>query len=128
VNPRYPSIDPKAIDKDSGWIEEQRDKYDNEGRLHVFDSILLIMDKRQHKLQLVDIIKTVVDTEVRYESNIPLGLIVSMVSAAQMDAGYYGKGKEQEIARAKIFHWIYLDVSVSKGDDGAFKVKVLPTC
>jgi hypothetical protein len=48
-----------------------------------------------------------------------------MVSAAQMDAGYYGNEKEQEIARAKIFHWIYFEVSVSKGDDGAFKVKVL---
>jgi hypothetical protein len=48
-----------------------------------------------------------------------------MVSAAQMDAGYYGNGKEQEIAHAKSFHWIYLEVSISKGDDGAFKVKVL---
>jgi hypothetical protein len=71
---------------------------------------------------LVDVIKTVVDTEVRHESNIPLGLIVSMVSATQMDAGYYGNGKEQEIAHAKIFHWIYLEVCVSKGDDGAFIV------
>jgi hypothetical protein len=25
-NARYASIDPKAIDKDSSWIEEQRDK------------------------------------------------------------------------------------------------------
>jgi hypothetical protein len=45
---------------------------------------------------LVDVIKTVVDTEVRYESNIPLGLIVSMVSAAKMDAGYYGNGEKQK--------------------------------
>jgi hypothetical protein len=35
-----------------------------------------------------------------------LALIVSMVSAAEMDAGC-GNGKEQEVARAKIFHWIY---------------------
>jgi hypothetical protein len=61
----------------------------------VFYSILLITDKSQHKLQLVDVIKSVVNTEVRHESNIPLGLIVSMVSAAQMDAGYYG-GKSRK--------------------------------
>jgi hypothetical protein len=73
-NACYPSIHPKAIDKESSWIEEQRDNYDNEGRIHVFDSILLITEKSQHKLQLVDVIKTVVDTEVRHESNIPLGL------------------------------------------------------
>jgi hypothetical protein len=50
VNARYPSIDPKAIDKDSSWKEEQCDKYDNEGRIHVFDSTLLITDKSQHQL------------------------------------------------------------------------------
>jgi hypothetical protein len=41
------------------------------------------------------------------------------------DAGWYGNGKEQEVARAKIFHWIYLEVNVSTEDDGAFKVEVL---
>jgi hypothetical protein len=91
----------------------------------VFDSILLITDRSQHKHQLLDVIKTVMDTEVRHERNIPFGLIVSMVSAAQMDAGCHGNGEEQKIARAKIFHWIYLEVSVSKEDYGAFKVKVI---
>jgi hypothetical protein len=124
-NAGYPDIDPEEIDKDSGWIEAQRDKYDNEGRIHVFESVSLITDKSQHQHQLDDIIKTVVDTEVRHESNIPFGLIVCMVSAAEMDAGCYGNGPEQEVARAKIFHWIYLEVSVSTGDDGAFKAKVL---
>jgi hypothetical protein len=83
---RYPSIDPQAIEKYSSLIEEQRDKYDNEGRIHVFDSISLITDNSQHKFQLLDVIKTVVDTELRHASNIPFGHIVSMVSAAQMDA------------------------------------------
>jgi hypothetical protein len=41
------------------------------------------------------------------------------------DAGCYGNGKEQKNARAKICLWIYLELSVSKGDDGALKVKVL---
>jgi hypothetical protein len=45
----YPSIDLEAIDKDSSRIKEKRDKHDNEGRIHVFDSVSLITDKRQHK-------------------------------------------------------------------------------
>jgi hypothetical protein len=39
------------------------------------------------------------DTELRHASNIPFGLIVSMVSAAQMDAGCHGNGIGQKIAR-----------------------------
>jgi hypothetical protein len=48
-NAGYPSIDLEAIDKDSSRIKEKRDKHDNEGRIHVFDSVSLITDKRQHK-------------------------------------------------------------------------------
>ena len=77
-NAGYPGIDSEAIDKDSGWIEEQRDQYDDEGRIHVLESVSLIADKSQHQHQLVDVIKTVVDTEVRHESNFPFGLIVCM--------------------------------------------------
>jgi hypothetical protein len=52
---------------------------------------------------------------------------VNMVSAAQMDAGCYDKGEEQEVARAKIFDCISLPRGeiVSAEDDGAFKVEVL---
>jgi hypothetical protein len=67
---------------------------------------------------LLDVIKTVVDTEMRHASNIPFGLIINMVSAAQLDAGCYGNGKEQKIFTSRSVH-------VSKGDYGAFKVKVL---
>jgi hypothetical protein len=105
-------------------LKSIRGKYDNEGRIHVFDSVSQITDKRQHKIQLVGVIKTFVDTEMRHEGSTKFGLIVSMVSAAQMDAGF-GNGKEQEVARTKIFNWIYLEVNVSTEDDGAFKVKVL---
>jgi hypothetical protein len=42
-----------------------------------------------------------------------------------MDAGCYGNGEELEVARAKILHWIYLEVNVSTEDNGAFKVEVL---
>ena len=74
---------------------------------------------------MVGVIKTVVDTEVRHGGSTAFGLIVSMASAAQMDAGSYGNGGEQEVARARIFHWIYLEVNVSTEDGGAFKVEVL---
>jgi hypothetical protein len=79
---------------------------------------------------LVGFIKTFVDTEVRheFEGSTTIGLIVSMHGQCSLngpDAGWYGNGKEQEVARAKIFHWIYLEVNVSTEDDGAFKVEVL---
>jgi hypothetical protein len=48
-----------------------------------------------------------------------------MVSAAQMDAGCYGNGGEEEVAHTKVFYWIYLGVNVSIEDDGAFKLEVL---
>jgi hypothetical protein len=84
-----------------------------------------IKDKRYHKHQLVGVIKTFVDTEVRRGGSTTFGLIVSMVSVAQMNAGCYGNGKEQEVARAKILHFIYLEVNASTEDDGAYKVEVL---
>ena len=72
---------------------------------------------------MVPIIKLIVDLEVRFGGSTAFGLIVSLASAAEMEA-CMGTGEAQAIARTKIHHWVYFEINVSTNDNGDFEGEV----
>ena len=120
----FACIDPKATDKGGVWIDQHLAMYDTASRLCVVDSISLIADAAMHPILLSSVLSAFIGIDAYDNGSTSFGLIVSTGTAAE-NAASVGVGGAQDVARSKLKHWIYFEISVFKDDKGAFKGEVL---